>query len=476
MTNIQKETTSGFIWMTIGKIGSGAMIFLVSIILARLLIPDDFALVALLTIFITISQALTDSGFSQALIRVDKVKNIDYSSVFYFNLIFSVLLYVILFFTAPLIADFFSAPKLLILSRVAFLVIPFNAFTLVPNVILYRKLQFNKISFSNIYAMFLAGSISIASAFAGFGVWAILINLVLQSVFNAIFLLKYAQWKPIVAFSWKALNKYLSFGIFLLLQHLYDVIVMNLNSFVIGRLYTKTELGYYSQGGSLIGYFIDPLIKVIQKVTYPITSKVKDDEKNFKSTYLSLYQLMYLIFIPISVFLIINSTEIILLLFGEKWEKASVFLKIASFSGLFYPIQVLSENVIMVKGKSKQLLFLSIFRQTLRLVAILIFLKKGVIFLACIYTLTGIIGGLSSSIYSMYLLSYRFKSVVLHTSKVLIAVFLACLSIYLIRNVFSILIIQVIFDVFVYGIVVLLCSYVLKNPTIELIINIFRNK
>lgn len=258
---LKTKAISGFLWSSAGTIGNGLVSFLVTIILARILTPEDFALVALLTVFVTISNVIVDSGFSQAIIRDDNPSDIDLSSVFYFNLILSVLIYAVLFAISPYIAKFYNEPKLISLSRVVFLIIIFNSFIIIQNATLKRNLNFSKVEKSSVLGSIVAGTTSVIMAFSGYGIWAIVANMVLMPFFRAAFLWIYSDWRPVFKFRLRSIRKYFKFGIFLMLNSVIDMIITNLNTLVIGKFYTKNELGYYSQACKLGTYIVGTVVK-----------------------------------------------------------------------------------------------------------------------------------------------------------------------------------------------------------------------
>jgi O-antigen/teichoic acid export membrane protein len=281
--SLKQKTVSGFIWTAAGMLGNGVVSFLVTMILARILLPYDFALVALLSIFLTISNVIVDSGFSQAIIRDDNPTETDLSSVFYFNIVLSFILYLVLFFAAPAISNYFAAPELVVLSRVVFLVIIFNSFTIIQNATLNRDLNFPLVNKASVIGTFLAGIISVIMAFTGFGVWALVANMILLPFFRAVFLWLYSNWRPKRTFSILSVKRYFAFGGFLMVQGIIDAISTNLVSLIIGRVYTKNDLGYFSQGRRLDGYIVAPFNSIVQKVRKRCSERSRREGKITKN-------------------------------------------------------------------------------------------------------------------------------------------------------------------------------------------------
>ena len=404
---LKQKTLSGFIWTSAGMLGNGFMSFLVTMILARILLPYHFALVELLLIFLAISNVIVDSGFSQAIIRDDNPSEKDLSSVFYFNIALSFTIYICLFFAAPYISSYFDAPVLKLLSRVVFLVIIFNSFSIIQNATLNRNLNFAAVNKSSVTGSFLAGTISIIMAFTGFGIWALVANMVLLPFFRSILLWHHSRWRPIKSFSFNSVKKYFAFGGFLLVQGIIDAISTNLVSLLIGKTYTKNDLGYFSQGRKLDGYIVTPFNSIIQKVTYPILSKIKNEESRLKEGYRKIVGIVMFVFVPVMFFTIGTSENMIITLFGEKWAEAGVYLKIAAIGALLFPLQHVCTNIIMIKGKTNIMLIFSFIKHGIRIILLLAFLKSGVLALAIVFSLSTLIGSLLYIIPGMKYLNYK---------------------------------------------------------------------
>lgn len=428
-------------------LGNGVVSFIVTMILARMLMPEHFALIALLQIFLTISNVIVDSGFSQAIIRDDNPTETDLSSVFYFNLVLSLFLYAVLFFAAPYISSFFESLDLIVLSRVVFLVIIFNAFSIIQNATLNRSLNFAAVNKSAVIGSFLAGCISVIMAFTGFGIWALVANMVLLPFFRSILLWYHSDWRPIKTFSFHSVKRYFAFGGFLMLQGIIDAISTNLISLIIGKSYTKKDLGYYSQGGKLDGYIISPFNAIIQKVTYPILSKIKNEEDRLKDAYRQIVGVAMFVFVPIILFTIATSENMIITLFGSKWYDAGIYLRIAAIGAILFPLQYVCTNIVMIKGKTKIMLWFAIIKHSIRIILLLVFIKLGVIALAIVFSVSTLIGSLLYIILGMNLLKYSvrelfedlYKSILIS----LIGIFIAVIAGYLLSGFNSILVFTV---------------------------------
>lgn len=424
---LREKALSGFIWTSAGTVGNGLLSIVVTIILARLLTPGDFALVELLVVFVAVSNVIVDSGFSQAIIRDDEPSETDLSSVFWTNLCLSAILYVVLFFAAPIIADYFHAEELILYGRVAFLVIIFNAFSVIQNAVLNRRLDFAKLNKASVLGALIAGIIAVVMAFTGFGIWALIANMVLMPLFRSLLLWISSGWKPQWVYSIKSVKKYFKFGGFLMLDGIIDTITMNLTSLIIGRNYTKDELGYYSQGKKLDSMVVTPTTAVIKKVSYPVLSKIRNEKSELKRGYTEIMGIIAFVFIPLSFFVISSSDNMVVTLFGDQWKPSGIFLGIFAFGSMFYPLQETCINIILVNGKSRQYFIMSVIRQSLRLAAIICFVHTTVLYLTIAYVSANILGAVIYICYGFKEIKYNIKEVLCLFGPVIIAAFVSAL-------------------------------------------------
>ena len=421
MEGLKSKALLGILWSGAGTLGNGLVSFLVTIILARMLSPSDFALIALLTVFVSVCNVLVDSGFSQAIIRDEHLQNQDLSSVFIFNIVLSIGLYGMLFFASPYIASFYQAPELTLLSRVVFLVIIFNALTLIPNATLKRNLNFAMVEKSSVLGSVGAGIFSVVMAFTGFGIWALVANMVLMPFFRSVFLWYFSKWKPVGHFCLKSIKKYWGFSLFLMLQGVIDMIVTNLTTLFIGKVYTKHDLGYYSQAGKLDTYIVTPLGSVLDKVVYPIFAKLKNEQTKLKEGYREMMGVLLFVTLPTMLFVTFNAENTIVFFFGEKWRSSGIFLEMLSVLGLFQLVHRVFTNVVIVKGNTKIMLLFAIIKQTLRVVALLLTLHVSVKAMVLGFVVSGIVGSLLYIGLGMYYLQYGIWEIVTDNYKTLFA-------------------------------------------------------
>ena len=435
--NIKQKTVGGFIWASVGNVGFGLINLLITFILARLLVPADFGLIELVTIITSISTVFVDSGFSQALIRDKQATLLDISSVFYVNVMIALLCYGLLFWAVSGMAIFFNEPRLTGLGRFCFLSIVFDALSIAQNANFTRQMLFKPIAISNLAGISIAGTVGVILASLDFGVWALAATITLSSLFRTITLWIISDWCPVWKMSWRSIKKYFSFGGFLLLHTLFDKIVLNLESFVIGRLYTKQQLGYFSQSGKINAYFCHALTNVIVKVTYPALVRLDNSEVRLKEGYRKIVGLTTFFITPFMMFLIFFPVQFIYTFLGKQWLEAAPLLVLWSVFGLFFPVQSICNNIFYVKGLSKQLLYLSVIRQVLKIAVVLALARISIFAMLLGTTIVAIFATLLYVYFSGRLISYSLRDVWQDVYKNLMAsVVSASLTLLLAKSIF----------------------------------------
>lgn len=464
--SLKEKAVKGVLWSSIGTVGAGLLNFIVTMILARVLSPADYGVLEILLVFIVLAECFIDSGFSQAIIRDNNASEEDLSSVFYLNLFIALALYLILFILSPYIATYYNEPNLLWLSRFVFLTFIFNSFSIVQNANFSRTLDFKTPAISSICAIIISATISIFLAFKGYGVWALAFNHVIYSFLRTVFYWVRSKWRPVLKFSFQSIKRYFKFGSNLLIQGLVDKFVSNFESLLIGKVYTKSDLGYFSQARKLDGYIIQTSSSVIQRVTYPILAKMSDTPEKLKSGYRRVLQTTIFVIAPILFFTISASDNVLYCLFGAQWLESTPYLRLWCFTGFLVSFYSVFINIFLVNNKTKLLLKLSLIRQLIRLVAIVVFIRISI--MSLMYTIV-VVTLISFFIYVYKggrLIGYHLLEILRDLYKTLFAASVAGVVVYLfseitsIDNRFVLLVIQLIIMVFIY----LLLSIILKNP------------
>lgn len=377
--SLKNKTVKGTIWSTVERFSVQGIQFVVMIIMARILTPADYGLVGMLAIFIAVSQSLIDSGFSQALIRKQDRSEIDNSTVFYFNIGVGVILYFILFFSAPLIAKFYHEGKLIPITRVICLSFVFNSLTIVQRSLLTIKLDFKTQAKASLCGTVIAGIVGIKMAYAGYGVWAIVWNQICNVSITATFLWILSHWRPILAYSWKSFNELFGFGSKLLLSGLLETIYRNLYLIVIGKFFRASDLGYYTRAHQFTDFASTNVTGIFQRVTYPVLCTIQNDDTRLREVYIRLLKTSAFIIFPLMMGIAAVAKPMIISFLTEKWLFSAILIQILCFSQMWYPVQAINLNLLQVKGRSDLFLKLEIIKKILGIIMLCITLPLGLI-------------------------------------------------------------------------------------------------
>lgn len=367
-----RKIVSGTVWAMVDKLGTMGIQFVVNIVLARLLMPADFGSIGMLAIFISVSQTLVDGGFGSALIQKKEPTQEDYSTIFYWNLFFSIGLYGILFLSAPYIATFFKLPILCDVLRVLGLILIVNALVIVQNNRLRKQLAFKTIALINVSSHLIAAVIAIGLAYKGFGVWSLVAMQLLYGGFQNCMLWGIVRWHPTLQFSLGALKRLFSFGSYLLASNLLQEICRNLQGIIIGRKFSAAQMGYYAQARKLDDVCCYALPNVLVQVLFPVYSQFQNDKQQLQKLLgLSVRVISYFIF-PLVLLLVLLAEPLILFLYGDKWIPAIPYFQVLCFGGLFICLQNTNYFAVAAVGKSHALFIWSFYKWGVHLCLLLI--------------------------------------------------------------------------------------------------------
>lgn len=350
---LKKKTIYGVLWSSIERFSIQGVHFLVTLVLARILTPTDFGLIGMLLIFITIAQSLVDSGFSMALIRKQNRNNIDNSTVFYFNIVTSLFVYLLLYASAPFVSSFFRESQLTELMRVLCLVVIFNSFSIIQRVQYTASVNFKVQAKATTIAAVMSGVVGIVFAIYGAGVWALVFQQLSSAFFNTLLLWYYSNWRPIVAFSWKSFKELYLFGFNLMFVGIIESLYQNSYQIFIGKFFNTASLGHFTQAKTIANFPSTNISGIIGRVTYPVMSSIQDDNKRLSDVYRQLARVIAFGVFPLMCGLAALAFPTIEVLIGDQWHFAAILMVPLSFSFMFYPIHAINMNVLQVKGKSK---------------------------------------------------------------------------------------------------------------------------
>lgn len=340
------------VWSAIERFSGQGIQFILSIIIARLVSPSDYGLIAMLTIFLSVAQSLIDSGFSNALIQKKDRTETDYATVFYFNLVVSMGIYGIFWLVSPYIASFYNEPILKDVARLAGLNFILSAFSIIQRTKLIINLDFKTQAKISIISITISGFIGIYCAWKGLGVWALVFQSLINNTINTILLWLFSHWKPIFVFSISSFKRLFSFGSRMLLTGLLATFYNNMYSLVIGKFFTAQDLGYYNRMHSLAVFPSSNITSIIARAVYPIQCNIQDNNQILKESFFKLLRLSSFVIFPAMLGLAALSKPIILVLLSDKWVSASGLLTILCFALMWNHIMYLNWQILGVKGRS----------------------------------------------------------------------------------------------------------------------------
>lgn len=389
--SLKNKTIKGTFWSSLERFSVQGIQFVVMIIMARILTPSDYGLVGMLAIFIAVSQSLIDSGFSQALIRKQDRAEIDNSTVFYFNIAVGLVLYALMWFCAPLIANFYNEPILVPLTRAISLGFVFNSLTVVQRALLTINLDFKTQAKASLIGAVMSGIVGIWMAYNDFGVWAIVCQQLTNLGLIAVCLWLFSHWKPILAYSWQSFKELFSFGSKLLASGLIDTIYRNVYLIVIGKIFKASDLGYYTRAHQFSDFASSNITGIFQRVSYPVLCSIQDDDVRLSDVYRRLLKTSAFVIFPLMMGLMAVAKPLICIILTEKWSFSATLLVPLCFSGMWFPIHAINLNLLQVKGRSDLFLKLEILKKIIGVIAICISVPFGLLAMCWTLVITSII-------------------------------------------------------------------------------------
>ena len=401
MSTLKEKTAKGLGWGFVDNFVGTGITAVVSILLARILSPEEFGLVGMIAIFVSLGNSLMDSGFSGALIRKKEASDRDLSTVFYTNLLLSVIIYLTLFFSAPAISDFLNNGQLTLILRILALSVVIMSFTQVQKVNFIRKIDFRTQAMISLAASVVSGVVSIWMALAGCGVWSLVVQQLSKQAVVSVLLWVFSTWKPSFSFSFASFREMFSFGSKLLACSLISVIWNEIYSLVIGKMYNPIAVGYFTRAEKFKTMVTSNIGQVVQRVGYPVLSSIQDDSERQVRVYRKVVRLTILLTSTLVLGLVGCADAMIQVLIGAKWLPAAEYLRILGISGMFLPLILSSVNVFNANGKSNITLLLEIIKTALAVIPVT---------LGILFDIQALLWGLVASTILSYLVHALFVS------------------------------------------------------------------
>ncbi len=397
------------LWNLAEQLGRRGIQVAVTLLLAYFLSPEDYGLVAMMAVFLALGTSLMDSGFTQALIRLKDAKHVDFDTAFYANVVLGILSYLILFVTAPYIADFYNEQRLIELIRVAALTIVINAFQVVQIAQLSRELNFKAQLKANLPAALISGIIALVLAYFDFGVWALIWQMLLSALLMTVFLWLQHIWRPTFTFCRESLYHMYNFGYKLFLSGLLDIVFRNLYVIIIAKYFTTGIAGLYFFADKIRELIVLQLVFSIQSVTYPALATMQDDNIRLKENYKKIVKIMTFIMFPLTLFLAALSDILFQTFLPQKWWEASSYLSIMLIAWLLIPMHAINVNVLQVKGRSDHFLILEFIKKAIAAIVLSISIVYGIYGLLIGQIIGGILAYIPNVYFANRLIGYSLK-------------------------------------------------------------------
>ena len=376
-TSLKSIATKGIFWSAVDKFAVQIGQFVVSVVLARILVPEDFGLIGMLAIFIAFSQSFIESGLGVGLIQRQDRTDLDFSTVFVFNLLVSSFFYVLLFFSAPYISLFFNQPQLTDLVRVLGLSLFLNAISIVQKTKLTIAIDFKSIAKSNVIAVIVGGLCGVIAAMQGYGVWSLVIQSLAGALASSVALWFLSSWSPSILFSKKSFHSLFRYGSKILIAGLYAQLLNNVYTICLGKFYPTASLGYYTRAKSFADLSAGTIVSIIQQSTFPVLAAVQNDKEKLVSIYSRMIRMSAFLIIPLMTLIALLAKPIIILLLTKKWVSLIPLLQLMVFARIFLPMSVINMNLLNAVGRSDLYLKVDLAKLPLTILAMMITIPLG---------------------------------------------------------------------------------------------------
>lgn len=377
--NLKRKTISGLFWNSLQRFGTLFITFFTNLLFARFLSPEDFGCIGLMMVFVAIANTLIDGGFATALIHKSSPTHDDYSTIFLWNLFVSAALYILLFLCSPQIAEYYHIPQIEKMLQILGLLLLTNAFQVVQINILIKKLNFKFLALITLSANIIGAFIGITMLFKGHGVWSMIIQLLIASLLINLFLWAMSDWKPSLVFKWDSFKSLFKFGGFICISSLIETVHENIQSLIIGKVFTHSQLGYYTNARKMSDVPVAGLSQIINQVAFPVYVKLREESNHllFQAVQRSLKFVAYLTF-PFMTFLIINAQNIFRILFTNKWDNSVPYFQILCLAGMLTSFNSINMTVIKTLGKGNVFFTIQLTKRTIGIIMIILGMTVGI--------------------------------------------------------------------------------------------------
>ena len=406
--SLKQKTLKGLIWSSIERFSVQGVQFVLGLILARLLLPEDYGLIAMLAIFLALSQTFIESGFNVALIQKKNRDELDYSTTFYFNIVVAFILYAVLYISAPYIADFYDQKILISLTRIIGITIIINSFAVVQRAKFTVNIDFKTQTKASLVSVTISGILGVYLAYTGHGVWSLVWQAILQRILDTLILWYYSKWLPKEGFSYERFKKLFAFGSKLLMAGLLNTLFKNIYLIIIGKMFSASSLGFFTRAKQLNDFPSSNVTTVLDRVMFPILSEMQDDKERLLATYRKTIVYAALLIFPLMMGLAALAEPLIRVVLTDKWIESVWMLQLLTFAGMWYPIHSLNLNVLNVMGRSDYMLRLEVIKKILISIVLVISVPLGIEAMIYGMIITSYISLIINTYYTKRIINYGF--------------------------------------------------------------------
>ena len=472
--SLKNKAIKGTLWSSLERFSVQGMQFVVMLKIARILGPKNYGLIGMLMIFIALSRSLTDSGFGQALIRKENNTDADRNTVFYFNLVVSCSLYLLLFAIAPLVADFYNEPQLVSVMRVYCLVVIIDSLAIIQRSILTYHIDFKTQMKASVSATVVSSVVALIMAYKGFGVWALVGQQLSSAVINTLTLWLYSKWRPSLQYSWQSFHELFSFGSKLMISGVINTVYSNLYALVVGKVFNATTLGFYTRAQHYSEFPSSNVTSVLQRVTYPVLCKMKDDTERLRTNYRRMLRVSAFVVFPLMCGMAGAAYPLVEVLLGHKWHYAATLLIPISFAMMWYPVHSLNLNLLQVKGRSDLFLKLEIIKKLIGVTILAISVPFGLLFMCYTKIFSALISLFINTYYTGKLIQVGFFRQLGDLSKTLVTSLCMFAIVFGINHYIDSYLVQLIADIIVGAVFYIGVAFVFKFEEVDYLKSILK--
>ena len=406
--SLKNKAVNGILWSSLNRFTTQGLGFIFNMIIARQLMPEAYGVIAMLNIFMSLSGTFIDSGFGNALMRKNNRTETDINTVYHFNMVVSVVCYLLLFIASPAIARFYDMSLLEKVTKVIGITLIFNSIGGIQGTLLSIRIDFKTKTKIALMCSLMSGAVGVVLVYLGFGVWTLVIQQLVSSGLGCILTCAYVKWIPKLEFSWQSFRELFSYGSKILASGFLGSIFGNLSDIVVGKVYTPSDLGEYSKSGSLAGFPANNITGVLMSVTFPVLTTIQDQPERLERYYKKIINLSAYVVFPVMIGIAAVADPLVRILLTDKWAGIILLLQITCFDAMWSPVHAVNLNLLQVMGRSDYFLKIEIIKKILSLIILAATVPMGIVAMCYGKVVGSVLGLLINTYYTKKLIGYGF--------------------------------------------------------------------